>query len=397
MISRSRMLRLVGVVCVLAAMLGIVPRARAQMMGLNDLFTPPVTSEDVGVLIDTVGATKDQESAIRDLFQGFMEKHKHATDKLREILKEVQKEAQQDPSVWRDMQKKFIEFMGFKDKLAESFFDDVKLLLSPDQMQKWPGFERKLRREHTLADQQAIVTASRVDLIKLIDDVAKDSSDEVRAQLSDLTQRYAIELDRLLVQKKEMERAQIERLTELMDKGGSFMDQMGEYEKMFDESRELQLKIRDLNEKFERQIAARMPPDLQGKFNETYNERAMPAVYEQNYVVKAFKTALGLETLTKDQTQQIKDLQSEYQREADAIQTKWAAALRDWQENVKMTEMLGGRQGGGPDAETQRKAKKDLDERYYDRLRAILNDEQRANLPEREKDWRKSGGFGFGD
>ena len=40
---------------------------------------------------------------------------------------------------------------------------------------------------------------------------------------------------------------------------------------------------------------------------------------------------------------------------------------------------------------------KDLDERYYERIRSVLNDEQRASLPERESDWRNTGGFGFGD
>ena len=397
MISRIRKLRLIGVACLLGALLGVAPCARAQMMGMSELFSSPVSSEDVGVMIETVGASKDQEAAIRDLYQGFQQKQQHASDRLKEILEQVQKEAQQDPGIWRDMQKKFIEFIGYKDKLAGAFFDDVKLLLSPEQVQKWPVFERRLRREHTLTDQQAIVTASRVDLIKVIDDVARDSSDEVRAQLLDLTDRYEVELDRLLVQKKELEREQLEAVSAIMEKGGNIMDQMGEYEKMFNASRELQLKIRDLNEKYERQVAARIGPELQEKFDKTYNERAMPAVYEKSYAVEAFETALGLESLTTEQTTQINDLQGEYKREVDGIRVKWAAALRDWQAEVKMTELFGGGQGGGPEAQTQRDAKKDLDERYYERIRAILNEDQRASLPDREKDWRSSGGFGFGD
>ena len=85
----------------------------------------------------------------------------------------------------------------------------------------------------------------------------------------------------------------------------------------------------------------------------------------------------------------------EYEREAQAIRAKWADAMKEWQANVGFMDMIGGggagaAQAGGPDANEQRDAKRDLDTRYYDRIAGALDDDQRTALPDREfeDDWR---------
>ncbi len=381
-----------------AVLLGQRP-ATAQWGQMSRLMDPPVTSDDVDEMLELMEADGTQEEIIRDLFQGLMQKHNAASEQLREILKAVSEEARTDPSVWQDFQRKAGEYMQYQDGLKESFFDDVRLVLTPGQSERWPAFERYHRRQHLLDDDQTLVTAARVDLVRVLEDAAKGQDAPVGSDdAADVVERYEIELDRLLVERKALNDAQLDEFLKVMEEGKNMMTQMPLWEKMFNEQRELQLKIRDVNEKYLRLFAARLEPEASGDFREEYQRRAMPTVYERNYMDEAFETAEGLESLTGAQAERIEALRQEYEREVSGIREQWAASLRERQEDVELMSMWGGGgKAGGPEAAEQRDAKEDLDERYYERLRDVLDEDQRANLPEREKDWRNSGGFGFGD
>ena len=379
-------------------MLGAQNSARAQAWGMQQLFEPPVTSEDIGELVDLVDADEAQEEMIRDLFQGLMQQHDTAVEKLREILKAVSEEAQSDPTVWQDFQRKAIEYMKYQDGLKSSLFEDIRLVLSTGQIEKWPSFERFHRRQHLLDDDQTIVTAARVDLVRVMEDVAEEEEhSEVPAGVVDIVERYEIELDRLLIEKKGLSDKQLEEVLEVMEAGANMMAEMPRWEQMFNESRELQVKIRDVNEKYVRQFAARLEAEVRAEFRKEYNRRAMPTVYERNYLDNAFEHARGIESLTAEQREQLEALEQQHEREAQGIREKWAEALSLWQTEVQMMQMWGGSKSGGSEATAQRDAKQELDERYYELLRSVLNEEQRAALPERESDWRQAGGFGFGD
>jgi hypothetical protein len=384
---------------VLAAMLGTSRAAMAQAWGMSQLMNPPVTTDDVEELVEVMGADEAQEEIIRDLFQGMMQKHTAASEKLREILEAVSQEAQSDPTVWQDFQRKAIEYMKYQQGLKDSLFDDIKLVLTPEQSEKWPAFERFHRRQHLLDDNQTIVTPARVDLVSVMRDATEEAGDSsgASAEMADVAERYEIELDRLLIEKKEMSDRQLQEVLEVLEEGGNMMAQMPRWEKMFNENRALQVQLRDVNEKYVRLFAARMAPEAQAEFRKEYNQRAMPVVYERTYMDDAFSTAGGLESLTPEQREKITAMEQEYEREAEAIRSKWSEALAQWQTDVQMMQMWGGSKSGGPEATAQRDAKKDLDERYYDRLRTILSEDQRASLPEREKDWRSTGGFGVGE
>lgn len=395
MTARKGMFSLVvSALIVAAALFASAPRALAQAWGMSSLMQPPVTSEDIGRLIEIIEADEEQEAVMRDLFQTLMQKHETASEQFREIMQAAQQEAQRDPSAMRDMFKKMHEFMGYTKGLKESLFEDISLVLTPEQAEQWPRFERYHRRQHVLDDNQAFISGSRVDLVGLVGDVVEDESALEEPETADLLRRYEVELDRALKAKEELGERQFTEMVEAFADGGNWMDMMPMWEKMLEEGRENQTEIRDVNERYLRLIGLRVESAGGTDLEAEYNQRAMPEVYGENYVDSAFETAMGLEDLTDEQEEQIAGLLEAYEREAQAIRDKWAEAVVEWQERVTMTDMFGGAKAGGSEGATQRSAKKELDGRYYEQVRAILTEDQRQQLPEREKDWRASGGFG---
>jgi len=246
------------------------------------------------------------------------------------------------------------------------------------------------RREHVLDSGQNIIAGSAVDLVKLNDDTRVDQSAAVAPEVADALTRYETELDRLLIETRELQTQQLETTLKILGEGGNFMTNMADWEKMFDEGRALQNKIREVNTRYARQIAGMLAEEQRAEFDLEFNRRSNPRVYNKTYVDEAFEKAAGLESLTAEQREQLKAIQVEYLREADPLRAKWDEQLVEWQTNVKMMEMfMGAQAGGNAQAKESEKAKKELDERYYDRIRAALTEEQAKALPDRAKtDWR---------
>jgi hypothetical protein len=385
-------LRALAVVGGLALGLAVASPAQAQMMGgMGRLLEPPVNSEDIKNLNELLDIPEGQQEVIDDLFQGFMLKHERAKETLLDIFRKAQKEAEEtrDFSVWRDVQIKAIEFIEYQQSIVDDLFMDVKLTLSDERLERWPAFERLHRRAHVLDSGQNIISGSTVDVVRVVDDV------DLSEDLSDLTERYATELDRLLVKRQDMTKEHLEKSAEIMSEGEGWMSGMDKWAELFNEGRELEAEILDLNNRYARLVEARLQGDDRVAFEREFNRRAMPAVYGESYVDKAFEATMGIESLSPDQREQATELLSNYRREAGAIQSEWASALEKWQTSAEMMEMFGGQRSGNQETEQHKTAKKELDERYYERLREILTESQVALLPEREQtDWRKSTAFG---
>lgn len=382
-----------GVLAVAALVLTIfctTDDARAQMGGMGALMRPMVDSKEVDALVQLLKLDADTETAVRDLFVAFQSQHAVASEKLQEIFQKAQEEAQRnnDMSVIQDMQKKALEFYKSQLTARDRLFDDIKLMLTPEQLEKWPDFERLHRRTHLLDSGQNLVAGSTVDLVQLVDDTRPKSSEANAPEVDDMLNRYAADLDRILIESRDLQAEQLEQTQKMLAEGGNFMANLEQWSKMFNDARALQVKVRELNARYERQIAGLLSDDQRAEFSTEYNRRANPRVYARNYVDGAFDTALGLESLTTGQREQVIAIQAEYRNAAQPICEKWDAALADWQSRVQMMEMFSPG-AGSAEAKEFEQAKKDLDEQTYSRLRGILTAEQASALPEREtSNWR---------
>ncbi len=390
--SRS-LIRTLLLACVVGAAL-LVPAQRASaQMGMGALMRPMVDSTEIDALVEMMQLNKDTEAAVRDLFVAFQGQHQAAQEKLQEIFQKAQQEAQGDPSAIQAMQKKVFEYYEHQLKIRDTLFDDIKLLLTPEQSQEWPAFERLNRRDHLLDSGQNLIPGSSVDLVKVLDDTRGKDAGPESPELKDMVTRYEMDLDRLLVEQRDLQADQLKEVQKLLAEGGNFLNQMDTYQKMFDESRKVQLKVREVNEKYSRQIAGLLTEANHAEFESTYNQRANPRVYSKNYMDKAFETATGLESLTPEQVQQIAAIQAEYQREVGPIRDKWNEQMVEWQSTMKLSDMFGG-QNGNAELKAQEDAKKDLDDKYYTRLRGVLTEDQAKALPDRGgNDWRTESAF----
>ena len=272
-----------GVLAVAALVLTIfctTDDARAQMGGMGALMRPMVDSKEVDALVQLLKLDADTETAVRDLFVAFQSQHAVASEKLQEIFQKAQEEAQRnnDMSVIQDMQKKALEFYKSQLTARDRLFDDIKLMLTPEQLEKWPDFERLHRRTHLLDSGQNLVAGSTVDLVQLVDDTRPKSSEANAPEVDDMLNRYAADLDRILIESRDLQAEQLEQTQKMLAEGGNFMANLEQWSKMFNDARALQVKVRELNARYERQIAGLLSDAQRAVFSTEYNRRANPRV-----------------------------------------------------------------------------------------------------------------------
>ncbi|MEO1130473.1 MAG: hypothetical protein AAFX05_12325 [Planctomycetota bacterium] len=384
-----------GLCIVGLAALAVASPASAQMNGLQKMLDPAVTGSQIERLAEMIDADDTQTAVLEDLLSSYQGEHAEAAQRLRDIIRSAQEEAQSsgDISVMIDIQRKALEFYEYRAKLRDSFFDDLKLTLSDEQAEQWPRFERLNRRYNLLDEGNNVVSGASVDLVELVYDELGGAkpSEAMRAEMD----RYEVELDQLLRERWKLNQESIEQVMEAFDSGADMTALQTMQMELFDKGRESQVKVRDINDRYARKLALLLEGEEAEEMTDEFNRRSMPQVYASSYAEDGFRTALDISDLTPEQVDQIEGLQSEYDREADMVRAKWAEALKAWQSDAGLMDMLMN-SGGGKEVREQADAKKELDERFYTRLRETLTEDQRSRLPERETapNWRDEPAFG---
>lgn len=387
-----------GAIVAVALTLGTLattPTASAQFMGMNGQMDIPLTSHDIDRMAKLLSLTDEQKEQVKDLYQSFEQEFNQGKKKISEAFAEMQQEFQEnrDPSIFQDITRKVVDFQQSTEKQQTALYDDIRLLLDDKQVESWPRFERRVKRHQVMrqSGQANVVSGAGLDLVTIVED-QKLEPEQTTAIAPELEQ-YETDMDRVITAQKKLQEEQTKEYMDNLEQYSDFMGNMDKFEKMFADSRELMVQARDLNAKYSRQIAALLTDDARTKFEQTYNESALPQVYRPSYVSKAFTSAKGMEDLTAEQKAQVDELQATYARELSAANEKWAAAQREWEVGVKIADFW--QAGSRPqDLKDAQAARKELDTRTYEKLRGLLTDEQKEKLPTKASARSEQGGFG---
>ncbi len=178
------------------------------------------------------------------------------------------------------------------------------------------------------------------------------------------------------------------------------MPDFSKIQEMMTEARKSGIKVRDVNERYSSLLSAALPDDKRETFDDSYRKAKFPQIYKEPYPIKALNAAKAFKDLDDAQKTGITELTTKFTREVDALNDKWAKAQAEAEKDGGGDDMMGGwmrmmngDQGGDEtDLAKARKARRELDRETMDKLKALLNEDQQARLPERDT----GGMFQFG-
>jgi hypothetical protein len=234
--------------------------------------------------------------------------------------------------------------------------------------------ERARRRE--VAVRSATVSGEGVDLSRVLEIVAPGVPSP---ELAEAVGAYELELDRLIQARPESEGLAGFR-------PGAPMD-IEKMQAAMKERSEAGRKIAAANELHARKIESMLPEDVHAAFRREYDRQAFPRVYKEPAVMKDVAAASAMEDATPEQRTQFAEIRASYERDAKALNERWAAAIQAQEADGSTGAMAGGggvvmfRGGDEPPALVEaRKARREHDERTRERLESAMNEKQRERL-----------------
>jgi hypothetical protein len=223
-----------------------------------------------------------------------------------------------------------------------------------------------------------------VDLTEIVAGLKMGPLDPV---LREALEEYEVELDRALRAK--------EGLAALADPviGGGPVD-VEAIRRRAEQQREAGLRVKEVNERHARRLRELLPGEYRERFVQAVRRESFPSVYRPGRVVRTIESAERLEGVTSEQRQRLRELREQYEREVAPVNERLAAAIEAAErEGADSGIMLG--DGGvmrmtfGPERESgpladARRARRELDDRFRQRVEQVLTPDQIKRLPPSE-------------
>ncbi|MFA6043987.1 MAG: hypothetical protein WC718_03295 [Phycisphaerales bacterium] len=371
---------LAAIIVGLVTLAGAAPVAMAQPGGgggggFRQAMAPAVNSRSLDKYAKMLDMTDDQKEAARTLFEGYQDQANHSREKLQAQMDDVRQKFRdtRDPSVWQSMGDTMTKFREDRKKADAAFFDDVKSVLTPSQIEKWPEVERANRRETVM--RRGFISGERVNLFDVVDQMK--FSPETMTQVTPILKEYDEQLDRALIAREAITEEGFTKFQQLRASGD-----MKAMQDFMDKGREVANRVKETNKKFARSIADVIPEDQQAAFNTEVQKRTFPDVYRDTAADREIAAASGFADLTADQKEKLQSLKDNYTRSLTPLQQKMASTQEETEQKITAAEMMARFRGGqdGPMGDLRRE-RRELVSKTQDDLKKILSPEQADRLP----------------
>lgn len=374
----------------------IASPAAAQFGGrasFGAAFQPDIMQRDVMLITSSLSLEEWQRPVVEALLQDYMSNFNTGVDALKDRMKVASEDAARLTSssngdaVLERIMAPLNTWRGEKQQMLEKFMSDLKSQLGPQQLERWPNFERALRRERLLPDGD--LSGESLDLFAVLAhmQLTPAEQDAVKQPLA----TYELMLDEALVKRM----AQITKLEpELADAMRSMNYERGA--DVQDKIMLVRVEVRSANDAGIELLAAALG-DRGNEFHTRALEAGYPDVFRPHPVMILMQQAAALTSLTNDQASQIDALMTEFNGVCNDANMKIYAAVRDDQPKAprkrvqSMAERKSGAAGSAPNTPQganssdpvvkARVERESMGAPFRDRLLAILTDEQKAELP----------------
>jgi len=361
--------------------------------GFAQAFQPDIMQRDVTLMTSSLGLEEWQRPVVEALLQDYMSNFNTGVEALKDRMKVASDDAGKlatsngGDAVLEKIMAPLNSWRTEKTQMLEKFMSDLKSQLGPQQLERWPSFERALRRERLLPDGD--LSGESVDLFAVLTRMQLTPAEQeaVKQPLA----AYELMLDEALVTRMTSIAVLDRELSDAMasmnyDRGADIQDKV----------MVVRIGVRSANDAGIELLAAALG-DRSEEFRTRALEAGYPDVFRPHPVMILMQQAYALPSLTPEQTSQIDALMSEFGTACRDANMKIYEAVRVDQPKAPRkrvqaaADRKSGASGSAPNTpqganSTDPVVKARIDREtmgapFRDRLLAILNDEQKAELP----------------
>lgn len=384
-----RLARPLAALAIAAALCAVRP-ADAQSgrrMLFAEAFRPDIMQRDLSLMAQQLQLEEWQRPVVETLINDYATAFNTGVDALKDRMRAASEGAVRSGTQGGDqMLQKVLEplngWRAEKEQMLAKFTADVKSQLGAQQLERWPAFERALRRERLLPEGD--LSGERVDLFAVMSRMQPTPAEEEATSAA--FAQYEVALDQALMARSQRSKEVLPRLEAAM----SAMD----YEKMGDlqdQVMQASVAVRDANDAAIDSIAsamgARGPEFRKAALDEGYAD-----VFRIHPVMVLMQQVRKLESLSPEQVAQVDALMQEFAVACDEANAKLAAVVKAEEPKgaKRRAKAMMDRKAGAPasapgtkpddEIAKARADKEAMGQPYRERLMAILRPEQLAEF-----------------
>lgn len=300
----------------------IAPVAMAQFggrAGFSEALKPDLLPRDMTMIVETLKLEEWQRPIVQSLLEDYQISFKTGTDALQQTM---QDNARKQKGAMNDVRLLLAPIEAWapeKERLYEDLMASIKSQLSENQQERWPKFERAVRRSKSLDDSD--LAGEGVDLIFVIRQMQLPP--DVVAVVEPLLDQYEISLDVALKARDAKITSLLPKFTEAMttmdiNTGGNLQDQIIA----------TRIQVRQVQDDSIETIAAQLP----APHGQDFRSRALAQGYREAFQPDAlgsfFAAVLNLNDLTSEQRSQVQAIQVTWENAFMALQTRMLETIR---------------------------------------------------------------------
>ena len=372
------------IVTVLSTLFG-ASEARAQFgsAGLADAFRPEFLDRDMPLFVEQLQLEEWQRPVVEILLQDYAISFEGGVEQVKERMRQHATNIT-DASRSEEAMKMILEPISEWDRqrriLRDDFLLNVKAQLSTEQMNRWPRFERSLRREKELPKGE--LSGESVDLYTIFRTLRMPY--ETEETVDPLLVQYELELDQVL----EARRQRMDSLQEEMKEAMTSMN--------FDRGLEATEKImrsrvavRAVQDAWIDRISAQLPPEFGTTFRRNALERGYPKAFRPTAIPRLLESARNLSDLSNDQMAALDDIEARFNLALSEIEQQIVSMIRETEPGDarrRVERLIARRNGERVDREPTEvdkliAKKNDLVDKTRREILAVLTPEQTNELP----------------
>jgi len=376
-----------GLVVALAAGAAFTPATHAQFGGQSNFaeaFQPDFLPRDMVTFNDYLGLEEWQRPIVEMLMEDYNTSFRAGVEGVRDEMRAIAERLQgtSNEDVMDLVMGPVQTWMNDKRRLGEGFLENVRGQLSDRQNERWPDFERALRRDKELP--RGTLSGESVNLVAILREMPLNA--ETRNNIQSVVDRYVVRLDSALVSRKDVMRAVEDDLAAAM-RSMDFDTGLAANDRIMAS----RIAVRTVQDESALEIEQALPAEHRGDFRQRHRITAYAKAFRGvGQMERFFEGVLTLPELSGEQIASIELIRDTYNDRVTMINESIVNAIRTEEplDARRRTEMIRARHNGtAPPTREQSESSKLIAEREAagdEARRAVLElltEEQKTALP----------------
>ena len=321
---RSIQMLAAGTILAGATLLGFTQPAAAQFgraVAIQELMKPEFLSRDLIIFVEGLNLDSEQQVIVESMFENYRDDFDEGLEYLRSSFEEMRSELNPDDPerVLKLVFAPFEDWRGEREAIRDNFLQNVKLVLSDQQLAQWPAFEMRLLREKTM--DRGILSGEHMNLYHVLQDMHVD--ERTMLSIEPILSEYSQELDAALnIRNDAINDTQGSMLQALTNQDST------EMMKLVDKQIDCRVAVRNINDHYVQVLTAALPNPYAETFYADAMARGYPKIFRRSSADKLFRAALEHEDLAPDMKSSVEDLYQSYKQTLGGINQRLLDMIR---------------------------------------------------------------------